>query len=202
MPPGEGDCETVVSGGGRVACETPGVQAHCGLERCESLSVTCVAGELVADAPARIGMPLESRCALAAPNATIDVSVGTSRYVFRHAYVEHGVGFATYIRLTFTTDGDADVCTQRRLTIGYVGADVETTGGAYDGPHEVDIQLTDETLDPPYRFATGRLDISASLPFRMGGPVSGTLGIIDTGLSVSGSFTDAAECMPWRTSGS
>jgi hypothetical protein len=163
----------------------------------------CSGGEVVPEEPVCTDMPVEPECALVAPNARLEVTVAGTSYVLEHAYVQHGVGFATYAALTFTTDGNADVCTTRRLTVALFGpTSFDETDGAYDGEHEARVQLTDEALVPPYRFGTGRLVITESLPFRAGGPLTGSLEVRDEDLTVRGTFTAAAECEPWRTSGS
>ena len=126
---------------------------------------------------------------------------GRATFSLRFAHADHGIGFATYLDLTFLPDGGANVCAAQRLAISPVGPTSISDMPAYDGTHDVTFEWTDETATPRFRFFHGQVTITSSLAFRLGGPVSGSLFAAEAGFEVRGAF-DAPECERWRTSGS
>lgn len=201
LPPGA--CEDVFEGTGSFAC-APDTIAYCGEERCCYLHATCVDGVLAPAEVTCMSDPVEPTCALTASNAEVTVTVDGTVFSLPFAHADHGVGFATYVDLTFLPDGGANVCAAQRLSISAVGPasfpDVPEAP-AYDGTHDVAFEWTDETATPRFRFFRGQVTITSSLPFRRGGPVTGSLFADDGELQVRGTF-DAPECERWRTSGS
>ncbi|HHH28041.1 MAG TPA: hypothetical protein ENK57_06815 [Polyangiaceae bacterium] len=210
-----GTCEGVLSDPDAPrGCTTAGELQHCVLERCCQLAVGCdedhrlapgawregafVLGELFCDTD-----PVQPECVLSSPNATLTGTIEGRPVNLLYAYVEHGVGFGTYAGITFTADGTANVCADVRLTVPVFGPAVDLSGDDYYvGVYELQVAVFDSRGTPGWRFPTAVLRITESLGFREGGPLTGSIEINDDAVRLSGTFTSAAECAPWRTSGS
>ena len=201
LPLPAGACEDVFEGGGPFEC-APDWTAYCGEERCCQLLATCVDGSLEPGDVTCADEPVEPTCALAGENADVLVTVDGVTHPLRFAYADHGVGFGTYVDLTFTTSAEANVCTSQRLSISWILPQFDDPDApAYEGIHDVTFQWTDLSATPRFRFFEGTVTITRSLRFREGGPVAGSLDADAEGFRVTGTF-DAPECEAWRTSGS
>lgn len=203
LPPLPPDaCERVHMGEDGFPCG-PDTLLYCGYERCCGLSAVCESGRLVPGEPRCTERPVTEECALDVSNAAVTLTVDGVTHEFAFGYVDHGIGFATYADVTFTTDRRADVCTAQRLSISGLEPDFEAgpEEGAYTGTHEVRFHFFDAMATPNHRFFDGTMTILESEPFRVGGPLVGEVEAEDEGLTLAGRF-DAAECEEWRTSGS
>ena len=210
-----GTCEDVFEDpAGPRGCTTPGEIQWCGHERCCRLTVRCsdtlvwepgrhaASGDFEPGEVSCDDEPVQPECALAASNADLTITVDGRAFALSHAYVDHGVGFDTSASVTFTSDDRADVCSAQRVSILRLGPEFDPERPAYVGRHDAGFTVYDAESSPPWRFVTGEVVITSSLGFREGGPLSGTVRVDDGDVQITGSFDAAAECLPWRTSGS
>ncbi len=194
-------CERIFSEGEALAC--PSRLPDCSLEFCCDLSTECVGGTVRGESSCRSSFGGEG-CAQSTSTAGITVRRGDRELAFfEHAYAQHALGFFTYLRLTFTTDGTAEACSTQRLTVSTIEPRPESSedgGPAYQGTYDVEVLFTDAELERPWQFGRARITIDDSEPFRAGGAVSGSIEMAVDGLTISGTF-EAPECESWRSPG-